>query len=202
MTVIVAARTTHRVGRKRADIRDAITIASDTQLTDGWEKTTGAYPKIWAEEKRLIFGAAGLVAAWQAVQYHVTWPHYAETQDWEEWLVREINPLVTGSLSNAELLHRRRGVIDTNLCLIVATGDKLASIDCVGGVVVPRKHCAAIGSGYAEALGSLGKGPWTSDDVIRAAFAATETNLGCGAPIYFATTIDYEIQEADLAGLQ
>jgi hypothetical protein len=67
---------------------------------------------------------------------------------------------------------------------------------------VPRSGCVAIGSGYAEALGSLGKKPiWTTEDVIRAARAATETNLGCGPPIYYATTIDYEIKEADLETL-
>ncbi len=199
MTVIVAARTTHRSGKKKSNVQEAITIASDTQLTDGWEKTSGSYPKIWQEDERLLFGAAGLVAAWQSVKYGITWPYYSDEQDWEEWLVKEIKPLISCALENSGTLYRRRGVIDAGMSLVVATGTNLASIDCAGGVVVPRSGCVAIGSGYGQALGSLGtNGPWKPEDVIRAAYSATQTNLGCGAPIYWATTLDYEIHEADL----
>jgi 20S proteasome alpha/beta subunit len=106
-----------------------------------------------------------------------------------------VRPEIIHALACAGLLYQKKGMIDTGMSLIIATGTNLASFDAVGGVVVPRSNCVAIGSGYAEALGSLGDGPWTSEDVIKAALAPTKTNVGCGPPIYWATTLDYEIQE-------
>lgn len=196
MTVIVAALTEHGKGKSKTQ---AITVASDTQITGGWEKTTGAYPKIWDYEGRMIFGAAGLVAAWQAVKHNASWPHYPESQDWEEWLVLQVRPTLIEHINYAGVLYQRRGVMDTNAAFIVAVGTNLASIDCVGGVVVPARNCAAIGSGYSEALGSLGdgSGPWKPKDVIKAAFNAAQINLGCGPPIYWANTIDYEVHRVE-----
>jgi 20S proteasome alpha/beta subunit len=194
MTVIVAALT----------VDDGIVMASDSEITAGWQKGSHANPKIWVEGDRL-FGFAGSMRAAQVVKHLTEWPDMWPdlaggfgTEDVERFIVKSVWPNMRYALEVNGALHAHRGVESIEAEFLIAYGGTLVEIDSGGTVVLPPSGRAAIGSGYAEALGSLGdEGPWTREDVIEAVRRAAKSAVGVGGPVYVAGTESPTIDRVD-----
>lgn len=191
MTVVVAARTR----------KDGIVIAADSEITDGWQKSRHANPKIWINEDR-IFAFAGHMRTAQVVQHQTEWPYIwpdgdtASIEAQEEFLVRGIWPAIRTAVTDNGVLHTEHGFESVDAIFILAWGSTLAEFDSTGGVSIPPSGRTAIGSGYAEALGHLGNaGPWTKNQVIQAAKRARISAVGVGGPIFVTSTKSLTIEQ-------
>lgn len=188
MTVIVAART-----------RDGhVVMAADSQTSAGWRKIQADREKLWTTGQYLI-GASGTVRAAQVIRHHTTWPKFRpdEHTDVEKFLVKELVPAIRTAVAGTGCVETREGAERIPVSLLLAWGEHIAEISGDYCALRPRSGCYAIGSGYAEALGSLGdEGPWTKADVVRAAHRATLTAHGCDGPIVVADTRTLNIKEA------
>jgi len=192
VTVIVAARTAN----------DGICIASDSLTSSGWEKLQLDRSKVWVSNPYVI-GAAGCVRTSQVVRHFASWPKFRpdEDTDIEAFLVKSVAPAIKDATKDAGVEHVKDGVVHLNASFIVAWGDYLAEIAGNRAVCVPQYGRHAIGSGYAEALGFLGKqGPWTIDQVVEAARRATISADGCEGPIDYATTKGLAVVHGALPG--
>ena len=79
----------------------------------------------------------------------------------------------------------------------MAWGNNLIAIDEDFTVTIPVTGRWAMGSGLSEAFGSLGdEGPWTRNDVIKAARVATKTAVGVGGDIYYTTSKSLEVKKS------
>ena len=187
MTVIVAARTA-----------TGVVMAADSQTTAGWEKIQADRTKLWVAGQYLI-GASGDVRTAQVIRHHMTWPKYRpdEHGDLEAFMVKEIVPAMRRAVDGAGVVESKNGYETVPVSLLVAWGDNIAEISGNYCALMPVSGRYAIGSGYAEALGSLGTdGPWRRADVIRAAHRSTITAHGCDGPIVVGDTRTLTITEA------
>jgi ATP-dependent protease HslVU (ClpYQ) peptidase subunit len=174
MTVIAAAVT-----------KQGVVMAADSQTTAGWQKQYLDRPKLWVSDQ-YAFGGSGMLRAIQVIRHNVTWPKYRpdEDTDLEKFLVRSVVPAIRAGVKDQGVVKTENGVDILNATLLMATGNQLVEISGDGCVCVDSIKRAAIGSGYAEALGRLGdKGPWMEADVVDAVRRAMVTNNGCGGPI-------------------
>jgi ATP-dependent protease HslVU (ClpYQ) peptidase subunit len=188
MTVIVTART-----------KTGVVIAADSQTTQGWEKKQADRSKLWVSGKYAV-GAAGCVRTSQVIKHYTTWPKYRpdEDTDIETFLVKQVIPAIRTAADGAGIVRNNNGIESIDSSIIIAWGTNIAEISHNNAVVVPKLGRAAIGSGYAEALGYLGdEGPWTVTQVIEAARRATISANGCDGPITYVTTDDLQVKEAN-----
>jgi ATP-dependent protease HslVU (ClpYQ) peptidase subunit len=188
VTVVVAAKLK----------KGGVAIAADSQTSNDWEKMVHDQPKIWTS-KPYAFGGSGSLREIQVLREWVTWPKHADADDENphRFLIREAVPAVRNGTANHGVQRNKDGVISIGCQFIMAWGDHLATVFGDGAVVVPRSGRCAIGSGYAEALGSLGDlGPWTVEDVVEAARRSAITARGVSGPIFVVTTADLDVQEA------
>lgn len=188
MTVIAAARVKG----------DGVVIACDSQITWGWEKIEDQRTKIWASTPYAI-GAAGCVRTAQIIQQYTDWPKYRadEDTDLEAFLVKRIAPAVRSALTDTGTISSHHGVESSDASLIIAWGKHLAYMSGNWSTGMPKSGRAAIGSGYAEALGHLGDGgTYTRAQVIEAARRATVSAVGCDGPIHYITTKGLAVLEA------
>jgi hypothetical protein len=184
LTVIVAART----GKNR------VTIAADSEVTSGWQKGNVSRPKLWAD-KGYAFGAAGSLRTAQVIRHHVEWPRYTpDDGDFETFLIRKVVPEIQFGVASHGVVAKRKGVEVLPCWLVIACGPHLAQIEADYCVIGDPTGRLATGSGYAEALGSLGdEGPWTERDVVEAARRASVTAVGVGGPINVVDTKRLEV---------
>jgi ATP-dependent protease HslVU (ClpYQ) peptidase subunit len=191
MTVVVAARTKN----------DGIVMASDSELVGGWQKGLNAVPKIWVVEERLM-GSAGSVRAAQVMRHMVEWPDLwvdmeggFTPDDIERFMVKSVWPAMRYAADSNGVLQAHRGQERIEADFLIAYGDTLVEIASDGSIVIPPSGRAAIGSGYAEALGHLGDdGPWSRAQVVKAARKARLTAVGVGGPIYVASTASLTVE--------
>ena len=183
MTVIVAART----------IGDGIVIAADSQISDYSSKMDGYDNKIWADEHGYyIFGSCGSVREAQVVQYCIEWPKWREEENTlpKFAVVDMVNALKSG-VEGHGILKEKNGIESLESEFIVAWEDYFVCICSDFSVLLPIKNRICIGSGYAEAYGSLGDSEdYTLEDVVEAARRATLTANGVGGDIYYISTLD------------
>lgn len=186
MTVIAAART----GANR------VTIAADSEVTDGWQKGVISTPKLWVDGQ-WAFGAAGNLRVAQVLKYQVDWPAYDPEIDFEGFLVCQVVPAIRSGVKGHGVVEKYKTGPWLPMSLVIATGGDLGIIAgdlCVSSDLTGR---LATGSGYAEALGSLGtKGPWRQRDVIEAAKVARVSAVGVGGPISVVDTKSLEVEPA------
>jgi ATP-dependent protease HslVU (ClpYQ) peptidase subunit len=188
MTVIVAARVKG----------DGVVMACDSQITWGWEKLHEERTKVWAADGYAI-GSAGCVRTAQVIQHYTNWPKFRrhEDTDLDAFLVKRVVPAVREALANTGTISTEGGIESSRATLIVAWGKNLATVAGNWSTGRPVAGRAAIGSGYAEALGYLGDpGTYTREQVIEAAYTATKTAVGCDGPIYYITTKELEVRQA------
>jgi ATP-dependent protease HslVU (ClpYQ) peptidase subunit len=191
MTVVVAARTKN----------DGIVMASDSELTGGWQRSLNAVPKIWIVDER-VMGSAGSVRAAQIVRHMVEWPDlWVDMEggfgpdDIERFMVKSVWPAIRYAADSNGILESHRGKEHLDADFLIAYGDTLVEVYGDGSIVIPPSGRAAIGSGYAEALGHLGDdGPWSRAQVVKAARKARLTAVGVGGPIYVASTRDLMVE--------
>ena len=180
MTVIVAAR-----------MKKGVVIAADSLTSSGWEKLYADRSKLWTADQ-FAFGAAGCVRTSQVIRHHASWPKFraAEDTDTEAFLVKSVVPAIRTAVTGTGVTITTNGRESIDSELVIAWDDTLACVSGNGAVVVPLAGRAAIGSGYAEALGYLGdSGPWTIEQVVEAARRATLSAHGCDGRIDYVTTI-------------
>lgn len=190
MTIIVAAKTEN----------DGVVMAADRLVTNGWQKQYNATPKLWTNNGTWAIGGAGDFRAVQVIKHHVTWPKYRpdEEPDTEAFMVKTVIPAIRAGVQGHGVLKDDSGVQSTGAQLIAATGDHIFEIMENGSVLADISGCAAIGSGYAEAIGRLGPdGPWSEDDVIDAVRRAIRTARGCDGPISVVNTRTLDIRTVD-----
>lgn len=181
MTVIVAAKTEN----------DGVVMAADRLVTNSWQKQYNATPKLWTNNGTWAVGGAGDFRAVQVIKHHVTWPKYRpdEEPDPEAFMVKTAIPAIRSGVQGHGVLKEESGIQSVDAQLIAATGDHIFEIMGNGTVLADVSGCAAIGSGYAEAIGRLGTdGPWTEADVIDAVRRAIRTAVGCDGPISVVNT--------------
>lgn len=188
MTVIVAARTKG----------NGVVMAADSLTTAGWEKIQPERTKLWTAGQYLI-GASGTVRAAQVVKHYTSWPKFRpdEDTDPEAFLVKSLVPAIRAAVKDHGVVNNNSGAESIPVSLLIAWGDFIADVSPDYCALMPRSGRYAIGSGYREALGSLGDdGPWTRSDVIRAAHRATITAHGCDGPIVVGDTRSLTITES------
>lgn len=188
MTVIVAARTKDQ----------GVVLAADSVTMAGWQKEFGASAKLWTADG-YAFGGAGTKRVIQVVRHHVTWPRWRrdEEPDWEAFLVKSCVPAIREGVKDQGVVKNDSGIETIDAGFLIATGDQLAEISGDGCVLAPTVGRAAIGSGFAEALGYLGdQGPWTEAAVVDAARRALITCGGCAGPIYVTDTVSLTVRAA------
>lgn len=166
---------------------DGVVMAAESQLTRGFRKNFHATPKVWASEP-YAFGACGCVRVMQVVRHYASWPKFRldEDTDLERFAVKGIVPAIRTAARENGALQTDSGLekVDVSLLAVVNVHHQIMQIHSNGAVIIEPNGRAAIGSGYAEALGWLGdKGPWTETDVIEAVRRATISDLGCSGPI-------------------
>jgi ATP-dependent protease HslVU (ClpYQ) peptidase subunit len=189
MTVLAAAITK----------QDGVVIAADSEIT--WEsaKSHEGPTKLWIDrERKYVFGGAGDVRVMQVIKHWVQWPEFREHhKDIEEFMVKEVVPVLKDTLSEHGVLESTRKVETFDATIIMAWADNLVCIDGNFSVTIPLTHRWAAGSGENEAFGSLGvEGPWTKNDIIKAARNATTTAIGVSGDIHYVTTKALEIKTA------
>lgn len=189
MTVIVAARTKG----------NGVVMAADSQTSAGWEKIQADRAKLWTAAGQYLVGAAGTVRDAQVVKHYTQWPKFRpdEDTDLEAFLVKRLVPAIRTAVAGHGIVRNDAGRETIGVTLLVAWDDHIAEISGDGCALRPRSGRYAIGSGYAEALGSLGEnGPWTRRDVLEAARRSTLTAHGCDGPIVYGDTRSLTIEEA------
>lgn len=191
MTVITAAITK----------QDGVVIAADSQISWGdWTKSNEGSGKLWVEkDRRYIFGACGSVRVSQVIQHWTEWPEFRDyhKDNIEQFVIKEIIPAIRESLQEHGSLETAKKVESFDAGFIMAWDDILVTIDSDFSVTIPVSGRWAMGSGLSEAFGSLGdEGPWTKNDVIKAARMATKTAQGVGGEIYYVTSKSLEVRQA------
>lgn len=153
---------------------DTVTMAADGKTLAGWQTLYRNEPKLWVSGQYAL-GGAGDLRAIQVIRHNVTWPKYRpdEDADLEAFLVKSVVPAVRAGVKDQGIVRTESGVES-----------------------VARR--AAIGSGYAEALGRLGDaGPWTEADVIDAVRRSMQTNNGVGGPISVVNTATLTVRTVE-----
>lgn len=177
MTVIVAAHTS-----------DGITVAADTQTTDGQMKAYGVESKIHVAGPYVI-GVAGSKRVGQVIKHGTVWPTPPADLGAEQgavlaWLVNTVVPAMQDACRTAGVLHDENNVLSFDAVVLLVVAGTIAEIDSDGCVHIDRAGRWAIGSGGMVALGALGDaGPWTPSDVANAAMRAVRVDLGCGGGV-------------------
>lgn len=177
MTVIVAAHTT-----------EGITVAADTQTTDGSMKMFGVESKVRTVGPYVV-GTAGSKRVGQVIRYGTQWPALpdvapADPEAVTRWLVAVVVPAVQQACRAAGVLTEDDGVLHFDAMALVVVAGCIAEIDGDGCVHIDRSGRWAIGSGGLIALGALGDGGrWTARQVQDAAMLATRIDLGCGGGV-------------------
>jgi ATP-dependent protease HslVU (ClpYQ) peptidase subunit len=192
LTVIVAAQTK----------RDGIVIAADSEVSWGaWLKQDGFNEKLWADEDGpYIFGGCGTVRDLQVIQNFVQWPKVWREGGGKltEFAVTQIIPAIKAGLYGHGVVEDRKGREEMQSALIMAWEDNIIEIDSDFSVSPAVKGRCAVGSGYAEAYGSLGdKEIWTKAEVVEAARRATLTAQGVGGEIYVISTKNPVVEKAE-----
>ena len=176
MTVIAAALT-----------KAGVIMAADSQISAGWQKKNHASPKIWVAGNQYAMGSSGTLRMAQILRHHTKWPRYRDTEDGddlERFAVTQLVPAIKSAAREQGALITNNGLETFDAQLLFTVDDRILTIGDDGAVVSDPCDRMAIGSGYAEALGSLGdRGPWTEADVTRAVYWATLTAQGCTPPI-------------------
>ncbi len=190
MTVIVGALTK----------KDGIVLAADSELSYGtWHKEDGFPSKLWVDKEHgYIFGGCGTLREIQVLQYHVEWPKFRkEEHELMKFAITEVIPNVRSGIEDHGILNKSKGVESLDSAFVMAWDENLIGVYEDFSVVEGVYGRIAMGAGYAEAYGSLGKkGPWSKDDVIEAAQRATLTAQGVGGDIYWVSTQDLRIRKA------
>jgi ATP-dependent protease HslVU (ClpYQ) peptidase subunit len=189
VTVIVAALTKDQ----------GVVMAADRQVTMGARKANHEQPKLWVSGQ-YAFGACGCLRTAQVLKHHVTWPKFRpdEDKDWEKFLVMSVVPAIYEGVQNRGVMTDSSGVRTLDMMLCIATGEHSAVIYGNGCVIADNTGRSAIGSGSAQALGSLGdKGPWAEADVVTAAHRAAETAVGVDGPISVVDTKTLTVRTAE-----
>lgn len=185
MTVVAAATTS-----------DGVVMAADAQIQVGNQKLYDVAPKLWTAQN-LALGASGCLRTAQVLKHHIDWPRYRpdEDTDFEAWVIKTVVPMIRSGTDDKGVVKNNNGIERINVSILLTTKERIAEISGNGCVTVELCGRAAIGAGYAEALGYLGdSGPWTEADVIEAVRRATISNLGCSGPIAVVNTQDLTIR--------
>ena len=102
----------------------------------------------------------------------------------------QVVPAIRGAVDGQGIILKdrdRREHIGSSF--ILARDGLVVTVDIDLSVTVSTVGRAAVGSGFAEALGYLGDaGPWTKGDVIEAARRATLTADGVGGNLHVIST--------------
>jgi ATP-dependent protease HslVU (ClpYQ) peptidase subunit len=178
---------------------DHVTIAADGQASNGRQKIYLDTSKLFVVENFAV-GGSGDLRTIQVLKHHVTWPKYRpdEDADWEKFLVRTLVPWIRNGWGNHGIVKSDNGLEEIEAYFIVAAKDQLGILYGNGSIGIERAKRAAIGSGYAEALGRLGEtGPWTEADVVDAVRRAAYSASGVGGPITVVNTGDLTIREVE-----
>ena len=187
MSIVVAARTL-----------DGITMACDSQVTDGYLKESVTERKVWTNGVA-ICGAVGDLRTVQVIRYNFP-PATADkpSVDTLDYLVTTFVPFLQKLASLHGTLVRNddgRSGMDANL--IVAWDDVIAVIDQTFSVMISDKGRAALGTGAEVALGYLGnEGPWTESHVIQSAKRAVLLSVNVSGPVYYVDTKSLQVKEA------
>ena len=192
MTVIVAALTKN----------EGIVMACDSEIMAGWQKEIWEQPKIWSTSHALM-GGCGSVRAAQVVRHLVDWPENwppigCSAGEVERFFVREVWPKIADAcfVNGSLVVDQATNIQSIEGELLVAFNDVIVQIGSDGSIGLPSAQRAAIGSGYAEALGHLGdKGPWNRNKIIEAVRRAKISAVGVGGPIYVASSLDLDVVE-------
>lgn len=189
MTVVVAALTKSH----------GVVMAADSQTTIGLEKAYHDQAKLWVTGD-WVCGAAGSQRVQQVLQHCMDWPKFRpDEHDWEKFLVTSLVPEIRQAAEAGGVMadYENIKMLWQYSAVLVATGDKLATIYADGSVFCNGAGRHAIGCGTSHAMGSLvGQGPWRRSDVIRAARSAVESTVGVGGPISVASTKTLQIGTA------
>ena len=192
MTVIVAARTK----------KDGIVMAADSQVSwGGWLKQDGYADKLWADDDGpYIFGGCGTIRDLQVVQHYVEWPKMWREDEGTllKFAVTQIIPAIKTGIYGHGIVKEKNSQEEIQSSFIMAWEDNIIEIDGDFSVSPAIKGRCAVGSGYAEAYGSLGdKEIWTKAEVIEAARRATLTAQGVGGDIYVISTLHPVVELAE-----
>lgn len=189
MTVLAAAVTK----------QDGVVIAADSQISWDYSKSDEGSGKLWVEkDRKYIFGGCGSIRAMQVIQHWTDWPEFRDyhRDDIEKFVIKEIIPSLRDALSENGALESSKKIETFGAGLIMAWEDNLIAIDEDFSITIPVSGRWAMGSGGSEAFGSLGEeGPWTKNDVIKAAKNATKTAIGVGGDIYYITSKSLEVKK-------
>lgn len=194
VTVIVGAQTS----------KHGVVMACDSQISAGWEKMrTSLHQKIWVagssgQESFYLVGGSGTLRPIQAIRHFTDWPIFRpdEDDDIERFAVRRLGPALKKAVADAGAMETLDGCEYWPATLMIAWDDHLIIVDGDRCVTAPSENRCAIGSGYAEALGSLGdSGTYKKADVIEAARRSTVTARGVSGPIHVADTKTMIVEE-------
>jgi len=189
MTVLAAAITK----------QDGVVIAADEEISWIGGKSHEGGIKLWVDkDHKFAFGAAGNIRAAQILRHWTEWPEFREHhKDIEAFVVKEVVPAMRESLSEHGALETSKKIDSFQGELIIAWDTNLIVVDEDFSITIPKSNRWAAGSGASEALGSMGdEGPWTKNDVIKAAKVATKTAEGVSGEIYYITTKSMEVKKS------
>ena len=189
MTIIAAAITK----------QDGVVIAADSEISWDFTKADDGPNKLWVDkERKFIFGGAGGYRSGQVIKHWTEWPEFREHHhDVEMFMVKEVVPAIKSSLSENGAMRESKGLETSDAIIIMAWGNNLVVVEEDFSVIIPPLGRWAIGSGQSEAFGSMGdEGPWTKNDVIKAAKVATKTAVGVGGEVYYVTSKGLEVKKA------
>jgi ATP-dependent protease HslVU (ClpYQ) peptidase subunit len=179
---------------------DGVVIAADSEISWDYNKTHEGSGKLWIDkERQYIFGGCGSVRATQVIQHWTDWPELREfhRDNLEQFIVKDVIPAMRTALDEHGALETSKKIESFGAGLIIIIDDKIIAIDDDFSVTIPISGRWAMGSGAPEAFGSLGdEGPWTKNDVIKAARNATKTAVGVSGDIWYATSKSLEIKQA------
>ena len=179
---------------------DGVVIAADSQISWDYTKSDEGSGKLWVDrERKFIFASCGDIRAAQVVQHWTDWPEFRDYHqgDVERFVIKEVVPAMREALNDHGALAVSKQVESFGAGIIMAWGNNLVAIDEDFTVTIPVTGRWAMGSGLSEAFGSLGdEGPWTKNDVIKAARMATKTAVGVGGDIYYATSKSLEVKKS------
>ena len=178
---------------------DGVVISADSQISWDYNKSDEGPGKLWVEKDcKYVFGGCGSIRAMQVIQHWTDWPEFRDyhRDDIEKFVIKEIIPALREALDSHGALESSRKVESFGAGIIMAWEDNLVAIDEDFSITIPVSGRWAMGSGGGEAFGSLGdEGPWTKNDVIKAAKNATKTAMGVGGDIYYVTSKSLEVKK-------
>lgn len=177
---------------------DGVVIAADSEISWDYTKSHEGSGKLWVDrERKFAFASCGDVRAAQVIQHWTDWPEFRDyhQNDIERFVIREVVPAIREALNDHGSLSVSKSVETFGAGLIMAWGNNLVAIDEDFSVLIPTSGRWAMGSGLSEAFGSLGEdGPWTKNDVIKAARVSTKTAAGVGGNIWYVSTRSLEVR--------